>query len=62
MTSQRKFNPRSIILLVLGLLLLLNVVRSMRSSGGITYGELRELFVQEKVRSSPSTSIPSPPR
>jgi calcineurin-like phosphoesterase len=49
MTSQRKFNPRSIILLVLVLLLALNVVRSMRSSGGITYGELRELFVQEKV-------------
>ena len=49
MTTKRKWNPRSIILLVLVLLLVLNVVRSMRTSGGITYGELRELFVQEKV-------------
>ena len=48
MTQQRRFNPRSILLLVLGLLLVLNVVRSMRASNGITYSELRELFVQEQ--------------
>ncbi len=51
MAEPRRFNFRGIILLVLALVLLLTLVGNMRRSNGITYGEMRELFVQEKVES-----------
>ena len=51
MAEPRRFNFRGIILLVLGLVLLLTLAGNMRRSNGITYGEMRELFVQEKVES-----------
>ncbi len=51
MTEPRRFNFRGIILLVLALVLLLTLAGNMRRSNGITYGEMRELFVQEKVES-----------
>ncbi|MBQ9837769.1 MAG: ATP-dependent zinc metalloprotease FtsH [Oscillospiraceae bacterium] len=35
----------------MGLILLLTLAGNMRRSNGITYGEMRELFVQEKVES-----------
>ena len=51
MAEPRRFNFRGILLLVLGLVLLLTLAGNMRRSNGITYGEMRELFVQEKVES-----------
>ena len=51
MAEPRRFNFRGIILLVLALVLLLTLAGNMRRSNGITYGEMRELFVQEKVES-----------
>ena len=51
MAEPRRFNFRGIILLVLALVLLLTLAGNMHRSNGITYGEMRELFVQEKVES-----------
>ena len=51
MAEPRRFNFRGVILLVLALVLLLTLAGNMRRSNGITYGEMRELFVQEKVES-----------
>jgi len=51
MAEPRRFNFRGILLLMLGLILLLTLAGNMRRSNGITYGEMRELFVQEKVES-----------
>ena len=51
MAEPRRFNFRGLILLVLALVLLLTLAGNMRRSNGITYGEMRELFVQEKVES-----------
>ena len=51
MAEPRRFNFRGILLLVMGLILLLTLAGNMRRSNGITYGEMRELFVQEKVES-----------
>ena len=51
MAEPRRFNFRGILLLVLAVILLLTLAGNMRRSNGITYGEMRELFVQEKVES-----------
>ena len=51
MAEPRRFNFRGLILLVLALVLLLTLTGNLRRSNGITYGEMRELFVQEKVES-----------
>ena len=47
----RKFNFRSLFLLVLCLLVVMYLARSMTRQGDITYGEMRQLFVDEKVQS-----------
>ena len=47
----RRFNFRSLILLVLCLLVVMYLARSMTRQGDITYGEMRQLFVNEKVQS-----------
>ncbi len=46
-----KFNFRSLFLLVLCLLVVMYLARSMTRQGDITYGEMRQLFVDEKVQS-----------
>ena len=48
---ERRFNFRSLILLVLCLLVVMYLARSMTRQGDITYGEMRQLFVNEKVQS-----------
>ena len=47
----RKFNFRSLFLLVLCLLVVMYLARSMTRQGDITYGEMRQMFVDEKVQS-----------
>ena len=47
----RKFNFRSLFLLVLCLLVVMYLARSMTRQGDITSGEMRQLFVDEKVQS-----------
>ena len=48
---ERRFNFRSLFLLVLCLLVVMYLARSMTRQGDITYGEMRQLFVNEKVQS-----------
>ena len=48
---ERRFNCRSLILLVLCLLVVMYLARSMTRQGDITYGEMRQLFMNEKVQS-----------
>ena len=48
---ERRFNFRSLFLLVLCLLVVMYLARSMTRQGDITYGEMRQLFVSEKVQS-----------
>ena len=47
----KRINFRSIFFLVICLLLVLYLARSMTRQGDITYSEMRQLFVQEKVQS-----------
>ena len=47
----RKINFRGIFFLVLCLLVVMYLARTMSRQGDITYGEMRQLFVQEKVQS-----------
>ena len=51
MSNNRKGGVRSFFLLILCLLLILYLARSMVRQGDVTYGEMRQLFVQEKVQS-----------
>ena len=48
---ERRFNFRSLFLLVLCLLVVMYLARSMTRQGDITYGEMRQMFVDEKVQS-----------
>ena len=48
---ERRFNVRSLFLLVLCLLVVMYLARSMTRQGDITYGEMRQMFVDEKVQS-----------
>ena len=48
---ERRFNFRSLFLLVLCLLVVMYLALSMTRQGDITYGEMRQLFVSEKVQS-----------
>ena len=50
MNEKRQLSPAHILLLILGVLLALNVVRSLRTANDVTYYELRQLFEQEKVQ------------
>ena len=47
----RKINFRGIFFLVLCLLVVMYLARSMTRQGDITYGEMRQMFVDEKVQS-----------
>ena len=47
----RRMNFRSLIFLVLCLLVVMYLARTMSRQNDITYGEMRQLFVQEKVQS-----------
>ena len=51
MSNNRRSGFRSLIFLILCLLLILYLARSMTRQGDVTYGEMRQLFVQEKVQS-----------
>ena len=51
MTGNKRISLRPILLLVLCLLIVMYLARSMTRQGDITYGELRQMFVQEKVQS-----------
>ena len=51
MSNNRRSGFRSLIFLILCLLLILYLARSMARQGDVTYGEMRQLFVQEKVQS-----------
>ena len=48
---ERRFNFRSLFLLVLCLLVVMYLARSMTRQGDITYSEMRQMFVDEKVQS-----------
>ena len=47
----RRMNFRPLIFLVLCLLVVMYLARTMSRQNDITYGEMRQLFVQEKVQS-----------
>ena len=47
--TDRRLNLRPILLLVLCLLVVLYLSRGMARQGDITYGAMRQLFVEEKV-------------
>ena len=51
MQERRKLGFGGIMLMLLALIFALNLVSSVRRSGAISYGEMRRLFEQEKVRS-----------
>ena len=51
MQERRKLGFGGIMLMLLALIFALNLISSVRRSGAISYGEMRRLFEQEKVRS-----------
>ena len=51
MQERRKLGFSGIMLMLLALIFALNLISSVRRSGAISYGEMRRLFEQEKVRS-----------
>ena len=51
MQERRKLGFGGIMLMLLALIFALNLFSSVRRSGAISYGEMRRLFEQEKVRS-----------
>ena len=50
MNEKKQISPARILLLVLGVVLVLNLMQSLRTSNDVTYYELRQLFEQEKVQ------------
>ena len=50
MNQTKQIRPTNILLLVLGVLLAINLLSSLRTANDVTYFELRRLFEQEKVQ------------
>ena len=50
MKKKQQISPAGILLLLLGVILAVNVLNTMRRSNDVTYYELRQLFEQEKVQ------------
>ena len=50
MNDKRQINPSRILLLVLGVMLAMSLMSTLRRSGDVTYYEMRQLFEQEKVQ------------
>ena len=50
MKKKQQISPAGILLLVLGIILAVNVLSTVRRSNDVTYYELRQLFEQEKVQ------------
>jgi len=49
LNETRRINPVRVMLFVLAAMIVMNLIGTMRSANTITYYELRQLFVQEKV-------------
>ena len=50
MNEKRQLSPAGLLILVLGVILDINLLGSMRRANDVTYYELRQLFAQEKVQ------------
>ena len=50
MNEKRQLSPAGLLILVLGVILAINLLGSMRRANDVTYYELRQLFAQEKVQ------------
>ena len=50
MNDKKQINPARLLLVVLGVILAINLVSSLKTANDVTYYELRQLFQQEKVR------------
>ena len=49
MDEKRRINPVRILIAFLAVMIVINLISTMRAANNITYYELRQLFTQEKV-------------
>ena len=49
MDEKRRINPVRILIVLLAVMIVMNLISTMRAANNITYYELRQLFAQEKV-------------